>query len=85
MQNEDSTMAKPISTPKRRKKSSELNPQEPLKERGRWIEKKKKKKERRRRRRRRSRRRSCVMAPPLLRCRLLPFLLFCVCVCVLFF
>ena len=41
---EDSTMAKPISTPKRRKKSSELNPQEPLKERGRWIEKKKKKK-----------------------------------------
>ena len=44
MQNEDSTMAKLISTPKRRKKSSELNPQEPLKERGRWIEKKKKKK-----------------------------------------
>ena len=76
LQNEDSTMAKPISTPKRRKKSSELNPQEPLKERGRWIEKKKKKKERRRRRRRRSRRSSCFIAPPLLRRRLLPFLLF---------
>ena len=44
MQNEDSTMAKPVSTQKRRKKSSKLNPREPLKERGRRTEKKKKKK-----------------------------------------
>ena len=37
-------MAKPISTQKRRKKSYELNSQEPLKERGRRTEKKKKRK-----------------------------------------
>ena len=44
LQNEDSTMAKPVSTQKRRKKSYELNSREPLKERGRRTEKKKKRK-----------------------------------------
>ena len=70
LQNEDSTMAKPVSTQKRRKKKLWTELARTVKGERETDREEEEKKERRRRRS------SCFTAPPLLRHRLLPFLFF---------